>query len=330
MLQSLLDMKALITGGAGFLGMKIGAALLERGHTVRLLTRGKRPDLVGAEVSCGDLNDRNALRQACDGCDVVFHTAGTISYDPKKNDLMFQTNVIGTRNIVETALDTGIKRFIHTSSTAAIGVNENPKTNLNEDSPFNAQELGLAYFTTKHDGEREVLAGVEKGLNAVILNPGSLLGPGDTRRYEQTYPGLIYKYNPRFLIHGGINFVDVDDVVKGHLLAYEKGRAGERYILGGENLTFAEFITRTNKLIGREPPKIYLPDWLMGAAAAGIKLASLCGVKLHITPEIVRQTARWYLFVDSSKAKRELGYQPRFVDNAIAQTISWLKSIGRL
>ncbi len=323
-------MKALITGGAGFLGVKLGKALLERGHTVRLLTRGKQPDLVGAEVVIGDLGDKEALRHACEGCDVVFHTAGVISYNPQKNDLMFQTNVIGTRNIVEAALNAGIKRFIHTSSTAAIGVNENPEVLLNEDSPFNAESTGLAYFTTKYAAEQEVLAAVKRGLDAVILCPGSLLGPGDTRRYEQTYPGLIYKFNPRFLIHGGINLVDIDDVVKGHLLAWEKGRRGERYILGGENLTFAELITRTNKLIGREPPKFYLPRWLMGAAAAGIKIAILCGAKLHITPEIVRQTARWYLFVDSSKAQRELGYQPRFVDNAIAQTISWLKSIGRI
>ena len=323
-------MKALITGGAGFLGTKLGAALLERGHTVRLLTRGKRPDLVGVEVAEGDLGDKEALRQACEGCDVVFHTAGVISYNPKKNDLMVQTNVIGTRNMVEAALKAGVKRFLHTSSTAAIGVNEDPNTLLNEDSPFNARHLGLAYFTTKYDAELEVLKGVERGLDAVILNPGSLMGPGDTRRYEQTYPGLIYKYNPRFLIHGGINFVDVDDVVKGHLLAYEKGRRGERYILGGENLTYAELISRTNSLIGRRPPKIYIPKWMMGAAALGIKLVTMCGAQLHITPEIMRQTARWYLFVDSNKAQRELGYQPRFIDNSIAQTIGWLKSIGRL
>jgi dihydroflavonol-4-reductase len=323
-------MKALITGGAGFLGVKLAAALLERGHTVRLLTRGKRPDVVGAEVVHGDLSDKEALRQACSGCDVVFHTAGVISYNPQKNDIMFQTNVIGTRNAVEAALHAGVKKFIHTSSTAAIGINEDPNTLLNEDSPFNAASTGLAYFTTKHAAEKEVLEGVKQGLHAVILCPGSLMGPGDTRRYEQTYPGLIYKYNPRFLIHGGINFVDIDDVVKGHLLALEKGRKGERYILGGENLTYAELITRTNKLIGREPPKFYIPKWLMGVAALAIKLVTMMGAKLHITPEIVRQTARWYLFVDSSKAQRELGYQPRFIDNSIAQTISWLKSIGRL
>jgi dihydroflavonol-4-reductase len=328
-------MRALISGGGGFLGVQLAEELKKKGFGLRLLLRTKRsnPDIdaLGAEIVEGDLGNQESLDRACAGMDVVFHTAGMISYNPKKNQQMLDTNVIGTRNIANAAVRAKVKRFIYTSSTAAIGVNVDPKNWMTEASPFNARPLHLAYFDTKYDGEQEVLKLVrQQGLDAVIVNPGSLLGPRDTRRYEKTYAGLIYKYNPRFLVHGGINYVDVRDAVAGHILALEKGRTGERYILGGENLTYGELVQRTDMMIHRKPPKIYIPKSLMGAAAVGIRVLNAFGVDLHFTPELVRQVSTWYLFVDHSKATRELGYKPRIVDEAIFQTIAWLKRIGRL
>lgn len=327
-------MKAMITGGTGFLGRKLAEALVKQGHDVRLLARQpkKEAELQNLPVSflTGDLSDPASLERACEGMDWVFHTAGVISYNPAKADLMYRTNVLGTKAVAEAALKTGVKRLVHTSSTAAIGVNEDPRVLMNEETPFNARKLGLAYFDTKYDAERELLKVVDRGLDAVIVNPGSLIGPGDTRRYEKGYAGLIYKYNPRVLFHGGINFVDVSDVVRGHLLALEKGRKGERYILGGENLSFGDLIVRVDRLLGRDPPKRYVPKPLMGAIASLLKLANRFGVDIHMSPELVRQVATWYLYVDSSKAKRELGYEPRSIDGAILQTIDWLKSIGRI
>lgn len=324
--------KILITGGAGFLGQKLARALLDEGHEVRLLVRkargsGPEPRLSYAQ---GDLADEDSLERACEGIDWVFHAAGLISYNPKKAELMRITNVDGTRSMAEAALRQKVKRFVFTSSTAAIGVNEDPRALLNENSPFNARKLGLAYFDTKYDAERELLKVVEKGLDAVIVNPGSLLGPGDTRRFEKGYAGLVYKYNPRVLFHGGINFVDVEDVVKGHLLAREKGRTGERYILGGENLSFGELIIRIDAIIGRPPPKRYVPVAAMGLLAGGLRVLNAFGVDIHMTPELVRQVCSWYLYVDSGKAERELGYRPSRIDRAIAGTIEWLKSIGRI
>ncbi len=325
-------MKALITGGAGFLGQKLARALLREGHEVRLLLRHSKniaPDL-SVSTAIGDLADQASLDRACEGIDWVFHAAGLISYNPHKAELMRQTNVNGTANIAKAALRQKVKRFVHTSSTAAIGVNEDPQATLNENSAFNARKLGLAYFDTKFDAERELLKVVEDGLDAVILNPGSLLGAGDTRRYEKGYAGLVYKYNPRLLFHGGINFVDIDDVVRGHLLAVEKGRRGERYILGGENLSFGELIIRINAIIGRPAPKHYVPVAMMGVMAGGLRLLNKLGVDIHMTPELVRQVCSWYLYVDSTKAERELGYKPHRIDRAIAGTIDWLKQIGRL
>lgn len=327
-------MKALVTGGAGFLGTKLTKALLDEGHEVRLLVRdpktATRFQNAPVTVSVGDLGDAASLERACEGMDWVIHTAGLISYNPAKADLMYRTNVLGTQAVARAARNQKVKRFVHTSSTAAIGINEDPQARMNEDTPFNARKLGLAYFDTKYDAERELLKEVELGLDAVIVNPGSLLGPGDTRRYEKGYAGLIYKYKPPFLFHGGINFVDVNDVVKGHLLALAKGRTGERYILGGENLSYGDLIIRVNTILGRPSPKTYVPKAMMSSLAGALWVLNKMGIDIHMTPELVRQVASWYLYVDSGKAERELGYKPHRIDAALSSTIDWLKEIGRL
>ena len=302
--------------------------LLRRNHQVRLLLRKDAPHLqnIQAEKVYGDIFDIASLEKAMQGQDIVFHTAGMISYDPAKNDLLYQTNVVGTKNVVEAALKAKITKLVLTSSTAAIGINKDPSKIIDENFPFNAGNLGLAYFPSKYEAEQEVLKGVQRGLNAVIVNPGSIVGAGDRRRYAQCYPGMIYKFKPKYFIHGGINFVDVKDVVAGHILVMEKGRSGERYILGGENLSFANFIRKTNKIIGRKSPTRYIANFVMKFFSFALRILNVFGKKLHITPELISNVGTWHLFYSSDKAKRELGYQPHSVDNAIRETLDWLKA----
>jgi dihydroflavonol-4-reductase len=327
--------KVLLTGASGFLGVHIAPLLLQRGYALRALVREEGPHIDLDEMPTiskykGDIDNLESLKRACAEVDAVIHTVGVISYNPAKNDLMHKVNVLGTRHVCEAALACGVKRVVITSSTAAIGFGTDPLKTLNEASPFNGYETGLAYFTSKYEAEREALSFIAKGLQVVIVNPGSLMGAKDRRRYEQSYPGLIYKFKPPFLVHGGINFVDVRDAALGHVLALEKGISGERYILGGENLEFGDLIKRVNRLIGRSSPKYYLPNFVIDGASFGLQVARALGREAHISPEIARRVIRWYLYVDSSKAMRDLGYRPNFIDGAIEQTIRWLRSEKRI
>lgn len=327
-------MKILISGAGGYLGVRLAECLVERGHSVIAMVRSEPKHNYlqrdGIEVAKGDILDAPRLRELMEGVDAVFHCAGVISYDPAKDELMYQTNVVGTRTMAEAALASGVKRFVYTSSTAALGVNYDPKKRVTEEDPFNARALGMSYFTSKYDAEQELHKLREKGLDYVILNPASIIGPRDTRRYEQVYAGLIYKFNPRILPPGGNAFVDLEDVVEGHIRAWEKGKCGERYILSGENLSFAELIIRVNKLIGRKPPSARLPLFCMSMVAASFRVLAIFGQKLHMTPELISKVGRWYLYVDTSKAEQELGMKFRTIDHALQETLDWLKAEGRI
>jgi dihydroflavonol-4-reductase len=318
-------MRALVTGGGGFLGARLVEALELEGLEVRVLGRSLREGKEGKrEFIVGDILDPQSLRRAMRDCELVFHTAGLVSYDPGKAEQMQQTNVVGTKNVAEAALALGIRRLIYTSSTAAIGVNYDPRALLSESSEFNARPLGMAYFTTKFDAELELHALRDQGLDFVIVNPGSILGPKDTRKKRQVYAGLIERINPPVAPPGGNCFVDIEDVVAGHLLAWKKGRLGERYILGGENLSFFDLISRVNAILGRRPPRFRLPAASMSLAAFGLGVAKKFGLKTNFTPELVRQMGSWYLYMDFSKAKRDLGYRPSSVDGALRATLDWL------
>jgi dihydroflavonol-4-reductase len=326
--------KVLVTGASGFLGVHLVEALVQRGYKVRALVQALGPnqdlDLLPVEKIQGSLEDLGSLQRACEGQDAVIHTVGVISYNPAKNALMHKINVVGTQAVCEAALGAGVKRIVVTSSTAAIGYGTDPLAALTEASPFNGYETELAYFTSKYEAERAAFAFCSRDLEVVVVNPGSLMGSRDRRRYEQSYPGLIYKFKPPFLIHGGINFVDVKDAALGHVLALEKGRSGERYILGGENLGFGDLIKRVNKIVGRPTPKHYLPNSIVDMGGLLLKAARGLGFEAHISPEIASRVVRWYLYVDSSKAISELGYTPNFIDSSIERTIRWLRSEGRI
>ncbi len=327
-------MKVLITGGGGYLGVRLAERLVEQGHEVKSMLRSDPPhsylDVPGITKVKGDIQDPAGLRELMNGMDAVFHCAGMISYDPGKDEQMYQTNVIGTRNVAEAVLASNVTRMIHVSSTAALGVNYDRNRKISEDEPFNARALGMAYFTSKYDAEQELQKLKADGLDFVIVNPASIIGPRDTRRYEQVYAGLIYKYNPRFLPPGGNAFVDIEDVVDCLVAAWEKGISGERYTISGENLSFAELIIRVNKLIDRDPPSFKLPVAAMQIASLGFRVLGLLGKKMHMTPELISKVGQWHLYVDTTKAERAFGIKPRKIDQALTDTITWLKAEGRI
>ena len=323
-------MKILITGGRGFLGVHLVEELLKEGHELRLLMRTFEPhpylDSLKVERFLGTISDPTILETAMQGMQAVFHLAGVVSYDPAKTELMERTNVVGTRLVGEAALKAGVERMVYTSSTAAIGINYNQIETMNEETKFNARPLNMAYFNTKYDAEQQLRELGKKGLDYVIVNPGSIIGPRDTRKKAQVYVGLIKRFNPRFLPPGGNNFVGIEEVVRGHILAWKKGRSGERYILSGENLTFGELIQKTNRILGRKEPCVKLPVFAMDIVSIALKVAQLMGKEMRITPELVKRIGSWYLFVDSSKAERELGYQVKPIDDAIECTLDWLRA----
>ncbi len=327
-------MKVLISGAGGYLGVRLAERLIGAEHKVLAMVRSAPQhqylEREGITIEKGDILDSPRLKELMTGVDAVFHCAGVISYDPTKDELMYQTNVVGTRTMAEAALACGVKRFVYTSSTAALGINYDLEKRVTEDDPFNARSLGMSYFTSKYDAEQELHKLREKGLDYVILNPASIIGPRDTRRYEQVYAGLIYKYNPPILPPGGNAFVDLEDVVEGHIRAWKKGRCGERYILSGENLSFADLIIRVNQLIEREPPWFRFPVMGMSLISFGFRLMALFGKKMHMTPELLSKVGRWHLYVNTTKAERELGMHFRSIDQAIKDTLDWLKAEGRI
>ncbi|HEY3228882.1 MAG TPA: NAD-dependent epimerase/dehydratase family protein, partial [Roseiflexaceae bacterium] len=228
-------MKVLVTGGTGFLGANLVAALLERGDAVRVLRRANSSlialDGLPVEHVIGDILEPDAVARAVAGCDLVFHVAALASYWRARRDQVYRVNVEGTRIVMDACSRAGVPRVVHTSSVAAVGIPP-PGTVGDETTPFDALSATFAYADSKHRAEAEVQNAVARGLDVVIVNPASVFGAGD--HYLNTGRIVIEYGRGRIPVvpPGGMCVVDVDAVVRGHLLAAERGRAGERYILG--------------------------------------------------------------------------------------------------
>jgi dihydroflavonol-4-reductase len=274
------------------------------------------------EVFEGDIRDFESVKKAVSGCEVVFHLAGLISYWGKQNTLQFGINVKGTENIVKACLEERVKRLIYTSSTAAVG-SEAGKL-ANEETKFNLGSLGIAYCDTKYLAEKEVQKAVKEGLDAVIVCPGSMYGPGDIRRIKEdpVFPKGIFSL---FYVDGGLGVVDVEDVVEGEILAWKKGRKGERYILVGENLSFFEIRKTVAEILGKNPPKIRMPSFLFLALSYLLNWISYITEKRpKFTPENARLN-KIFLYYSNEKAKKELGMKFRPFKESAERMIGWYK-----
>jgi dihydroflavonol-4-reductase len=287
--------RAYVTGATGFVGSHVAAELRAQGAEVR----GERIDLL----------DRDALERAVEGCDAVFHVAALYSYSAPAEELG-RVNVEGTRAVLEASAVMGVRRLVHTSTAGTCGPVPGRAAN-EEDSPPD-WELAVAYKRTKLAAERLVLEAARGGLDAVVVNPTTPIGPGDRKPTPtgRMIAGVARGRIPAYLGRTGLNVVDVRDVARGHVLAFERGETGERYLLGGENLPLRELFARIARLAGRRPPRLRIP-YAAARAAAALRLANQDEVRL----------ARIPMYFTSDKARSRLGYAPGPIDPALALAV---------
>jgi dihydroflavonol-4-reductase len=329
-------MKTLITGATGFVGSAVLRQLLAAGHEVRALIRPKSDcrNIAGlpVEVVYGDLTDRKSLGQGVKGCSTLFHVAADYRLWVSRAEEMYEANVIGTRNIMDAALNAGINRVVYTSSVATLGFTPDGSP-ADEDTPVSLKNMIGHYKRSKFIAEAEVKRLVdEQHLPAIIVNPSTPIGPRDIKP-TPTGRMIIDAASGRMpaYVETGLNLVHVDDVAIGHLLAFERGHVGERYILGGYNMTLKEIFCAAATLAGRRPPKICLPLNLV------LPIALISEVWAHlVTGREPRVTftgvrlARKKMFFSIEKAKGFLGFNPRPVKEALHDAMDWFRENGYL
>ena len=322
-------MKIAITGGNGFIGSRLATALFERGHDVRVLVRSDS-DLTNlrslpVEHFPGDVRDIDSLLRTFDDCELVFHTAAIVSFWKPMYPLQHEVNVLGTRNVVAAARRAGVRRLVHTSSIAALG---HAADGLLTDElvPFNRDGSVAGYKRSKFEAEVEIGQGIDLGLDAVIVNPAVVIGPGDIHFNGGDFIRSVARGFVPFYIRGGGNIAFVEDVVRGHISAAEKGRIGERYILGGENLTHRQIFQTIAQIVGKPAPRIPLPVAVVKTAARFFDLlGTATGKKPLLTPELVAGAGHhnWY---STAKAEREFGYTITPFRTAVQLTYDWYKT----
>ena len=326
-------MKVLVTGGNGFLGSWMVRGLVEKGFSVRILHR-PTSDLSALEglpfeSALGDVTDLKSVTAACQGMNAVFHIAGMISYSPSDFEAMEKVNVGGTDLVVQACLKTGVDRLVHTSSVVAIGATTKPQF-LNEDSPYQLDSYHFGYYETKRKAEGVITKAVaEKKLNAVIVNPSIMFGPGDATKSSRKVHLKVAE--GRFPIYpgGGCNIMHVADAIEGHLLALEKGKTGQRYILGGENVLIRDLFKMLAEAGGHEAPPLRVPNILLRATFRGAQALQNLGVK-HIPQTDSAMISTLYHWYDTSKARKELDLRCRPGHLAIKESVLWAKENGYL
>jgi dihydroflavonol-4-reductase len=323
----------LVTGGSGFIGSNLAAALLKLGCNVRILRR-RNSDLraLGAlevEHALGDVRDKDSLHAAIKGCDTVFHTAATISYWKKERPLMFDVNVRGTRNVVEACLELGVRRLVHTSSTAAIGFPENGDI-ADETSRFNWEPYDVGYRISKHRAEAEIQRGIKLGLDAVIVNPSVVIGPRDIHFHGGQLIRDIRARKIFYYIEGDMSIAYVDDIVQGHILAALYGRTGERYILCGENLSRRDVIATIAEVVGGIKPIFRLPTASIKIVTSIAEtIAGIMNRQPWVTRELLAGSNLSYR-LSCRKAQTELGYGFIPFRDAVQKTYGWYRENGLL
>ena len=323
-----------VTGARGHIGNVLVRELLSRGEKVRVVippSKGAASlDGLKIEMFEGDVCKIESLIPAFKGSDIVYHLAGIISILPGKSELLHQVNVVGTRNVIEACLKTGVRRLVYTSSIQAIA--EPPHgIAIDKTLSFDPGKAIGEYDRSKTQATLEVLKAVKQGLDAIIVCPTGVIGPYDFKPSEMGQLFIDFaKKKLKAYIDGAYDFVDVRDVATGHILACEKGGAGENYILSGERITITELMLMMEEITGVRPPRFKMPVWL---AKIITTFAPLYYSRTNTKPRFTKYAIRTLTSnstISQGKSCHELGYSPRPIRESIADAIQWFKEKGRL
>jgi dihydroflavonol-4-reductase len=326
-------MKCFVTGATGFLGSHVARQLLKQGADLRLLVRpASRTDNIDglpSERVIGDLRDVASLKRGMDGCDYVFHVAADYRLWSVNGQELYDSNVDGTRNILKAARESGARRVVYTSSVATMGFSNNGRM-TNESTPVTLANMIGDYKRSKFMAEQLVLGAARGGQDVVVVNPTTPIGERDIKPTPtgRIVVDFLKRKFPAY-VDTGLNLVDVIDCADGHLLAMEKGVPGERYILGGENLTLKQILDKLAAITGLPSPSIRMPYAV--AYATGVVDTIVTGKMRQREPRVTLDSVRMgrkKMFVTSAKAERELGWSPAPVDAALRRAVDWFRANG--
>jgi dihydroflavonol-4-reductase len=326
-------LKAFVTGATGFLGSHVARALADQGADLRLLVRRssnlRNIEGIKAEAATGDLRDPSSLEKAISGCDTVFHVAADYRLWVRDPNEMYQSNVGGTRSLLEAARKNGVRRVIYTSSVATIGF-RNDAQPADEDCPVSLADMIGHYKRSKFMAEQLALEAGRIGMQVVTVNPTTPIGEQDVKPTPtgRIVVDFLKRKFPAY-VETGLNLVDVRECARGHVAALEKGRTGERYILGGQDLTLKQILDKLGEITGLPSPRIRLP--YLFAFAVGVVDEAITGLLLRREPRATVDTVRMgkkKMFASSAKAERELGWKIVPVDDALRRAVEWFRANG--
>jgi len=326
-------MLAFVTGATGFVGSHVARVLAEKGAELRLLVRSssnlKNIEGLKAERVVGDLRDPDSLEKSMSGCDAVFHVAADYRLWVRDPEQMYRANVEGTRALLKAAKKSGVRRVIYTSSVATMGFTSNGHL-ADENSPVSLDKMIGPYKRSKFMAEQVAMEAGRNGMDVVTVNPTTPVGDSDIKPTPtgRIVVDFLKKKFPAF-VDTGLNLVDVDECARGHVEAFEKGKSGERYILGGENLTLKQILDKLAAITGLPSPTIKVP--YVVALATGVVdemfTGRLMGKEPRATIDAVRM-GRKKMFVTSAKAENELGWKIVAVDSALRRAVEWFRTNG--
>jgi dihydroflavonol-4-reductase len=326
-------MLAFVTGATGFVGSHVARVLAEQGADLRLLVRSgsdpKNIEGLKADRVVGDLCDPASLEKAMAGCDVVFHVAADYRLWVRDPERMYRANVEGTRGILKAALQNGVRRVVYTSSVATMGFTSNGHV-ADENSPVSMESMIGPYKRSKFLAEEVAIEAGHSGMDVVVVNPSTPVGERDIKPTPtgRIILDFLKKKFPAY-VDTGLNLVDVSECAHGHVAALEKGRSGERYILGGENLTLKQILDKLAAITGLPSPKVRVP--YVVALATGVVDEIFTGRILNREPRATIDAVRMgrkKMFVSSNKAARELGWKIVPVDDALRCAVDWFRANG--